>query len=103
MILFSTLSPIDIRPHIPEVGADFERFAAYLAAGGMLAFAYPRQRWAVLAGIVILALGLEWMQTWEATRHGRSHDAMIKIVGALAGGALASSFDYLVRRFRRIA
>lgn len=103
VILFSTLSPLDLRPHIPELGADIERFLAYLGAGGLLAFAYPRQRWLVLGGMVLLALGLEWAQTLEQSRHGRLHDAVIKILGTLAGGGLAASFDFLARRLRRAA
>lgn len=103
VILFATLSPLDLRPHIPEMSADIERFLAYLAAGCMLAFAYPRQRWLVLGGMVVLALGLEWGQTLEATRHGRSHDVVVKVLGTLAGGTLAISLDFLARRLRRIA
>lgn len=103
VILVSTLSPLELRPHLPDVGADVERFMAYLAAGGALAFAYPRQRWFVLGGIVLLALGLEWAQTWEATRHGRPHDAVVKILGTLTGGGLATSLDYLARRLRSLA
>lgn len=103
VILFATLSPLDLRPHIPELGADIERFLAYLAAGGLLAFAYPRQRWFVLGGMVVFALGLEWAQTWEATRHGRPHDVVVKVLGTLSGGGLAVSLDYLGRRLRRLA
>lgn len=103
LILFSTLSPIELRPHIPDVGADLERFLAYLAAGGLLGVAYPRQRWIVLGGMIVMALGLEWAQTWEMTRHGRPHDVVIKILGTLAGGGLATSLDYLARRLRSAA
>lgn len=103
LILFATLSPIDFRPHITEMRPNIERFVAYFLAGGLLSFAYPRQRWFVLAGIVVIALGLEWLQTLEATRHGRPQDAVVKIVGALIGGTLAVLFDYTVARFRRPA
>lgn len=103
VILFATLSPLDLRPHIPTVGADIERFLAYLAAGGMLAFAYPRQRWLVLGGMVLLAVGLEWAQTLEQSRHGRLQDAGVKALGTLAGGALAAGLDHLARRLRGAA
>jgi len=103
VILFATLSPLDLRPHIPAVGADIERFFAYLAAGGMLAFAYPRQRWFVLGGMVVLAVGLEWAQTLEQSRHGRLQDAGVKALGTLAGGILAAGLDHLARRLRRAA
>ena len=102
-ILFSTLSPIDARPHIPLLGADVERFLAYFAAGATFAFAYPRQRWLVLAGIVALAAGLEWLQTLEATRHGLPHDAMVKMSGATLGSILAAAFDAMAQRLRKPA
>lgn len=100
VIIVSTLSPIDARPHLMNLGADAERFLAYLASGALLTFAYPRQRWLVLPGLVALAAGLEWLQTLEMTRHGLPHDALVKIMGALIGSAMASSFEYMLRRFR---
>ncbi|WP_248311509.1 VanZ family protein [Bosea sp. ASV33] len=103
VIMFSTLSPIDERPHIPFLDADIERFLAYFAAGAALAFAYPRQRWLVLAGIVALAIGLEWLQTLEATRHGMPHDAIVKIVGASLGSVAAAAFDTMAQRLRKPA
>lgn len=98
VIVGSTLSPIGARPHIPLFGADIERFLAFLAAGALLTFAYPRRRWLVLSAIVALAAGLEWLQTLEATRHGMPHDALVKIAGALAGAGLSRSFEGLFRR-----
>lgn len=103
VIMFSTLSPIEERPHIPFLGADIERFLAYFAAGAALAFAYPRQRWLVLAGIAALAVGLEWLQTLEATRHGMPHDAIVKIVGASLGSIAAAAFDTMAQRLRKPA
>lgn len=102
-ILFSTLSPISDRPHIPFLGADAERFLAFFAAGATFAFAYPRQRWLLLAGIVALAIGLEWLQTLEETRHGMPHDAMVKIAGATLGSILAAAFDTMAERLRKPA
>lgn len=103
VIMFSTLSPIEERPHIPLLGADIERFLAYFVAGATLSFAYPRQRWFVLAGIVALAMGLEWLQTLEATRHGMPHDAIVKIVGASGGSIAAAALDTMAQRLRKPA
>ena len=102
-ILFSTLSPLGVRPHIPLLGADLERFLAFFAAGATFAFAYPRQRWLVLAGIVALAIGLEWLQTLEKTRHGLPHDAIVKVAGATLGSILSATFDTMAQRFRKPA
>lgn len=101
LILFATVLPIDTRPHIGGLGADSERFLAYFLAGGLLSFAYPRQRWLVLGGLVLVALGLEWLQTLEMTRHGRPHDAVVKVLGGVLGGGLAALFDHVVTRLRR--
>lgn len=102
-ILFSTLSPIEARPHLPLFGADVERFLAYCAAGATFSFAYPRRRWLVLAGIVGLAIGLEWLQTLEATRHGLPRDAMVKIAGAAFGSIAAAALDAMALRLRKPA
>ncbi len=102
-IVAATLLPIEARPHAAEIGANGERFLAYFAAGALLSFAHPRQRWLVLGGIVAFAIGLEWLQTWEETRHGRPHDALVKCAGAIIGGALPGLFDHMIRRSRRPA
>lgn len=101
LIVFSTLSPIDIRPHLPGLGPDGERFVAFALAGALLSFAYPGKRWLIVAAIMVAGLGLEWAQTFELTRHGRPHDAVIKVLGAALGGVAALAFDRAVERLRR--
>lgn len=103
VIAVATLSPIDARPHVPMLGADAERFLSYFAAGAALAFAYPRKRWLVLAGIIAFATGLEWLQTWEVTRHGLPHDAIVKVAGAALGSCFSVWFDLMMQRFRKPA
>ena len=103
VIIVATLVPIEGRPHVPMLGANAERFLSYFAAGAMLSFAYPRGRWLVLACIVGFAIGLEWLQTWEATRHGMPRDAMVKIAGAVLGGCSSAWFDLMIQRFRKPA
>ena len=76
---------------------------SYFAAGAALAFAYPRRRWLVLAGIIAFAIGLEWLQTWEATRHGLPRDAMVKIAGAALGSGFSVWFDLVMQRLRKPA
>lgn len=103
VIVVATLSPIEARPHMPMLSANAERFLSYFAASAALAFAYPRRRWLVLTGIVAVAVGLEWLQTWEATRHGLPRDAVVKIAGAVLGSGFAVWFDLMVQRFRKPA
>lgn len=102
-IMAATLLPIDVRPHIPGLGPNAERFFAYLALAALLSFAYPRPRWLALGGIVALALGLEWLQTLETTRHGVPGDAVVKCAGAAFGAALSGALDQIGRRPRRPA
>lgn len=102
-IMAATLLPIEARPHIPGFSPDAERFLAYFATGALLSLAYPRQRWLVLAGIVAFAIGLEWLQTLEATRHGVSRDALVKCAGAAIGAALSGALDQKARRPRQPA
>lgn len=100
-IAFATLAPIGDRPHIGAMSADMERFAAFLLLAGALAFAYPRRPWVVLIAVVALVIGLEVGQTFEPSRHGQPHDAVVKLLGALAGMTLAIIADKLVNRLRR--
>jgi hypothetical protein len=98
-IVFATLSPIELRPHVAGIRPDGERFLAYFTASASLGFAYPRRRLVVLGAIIAVALGLEWLQTLEATRHGRPHDALVKIAGAAVGACAAMLCEHILRRF----
>lgn len=101
IIAFVTVTPIGSRPHIPDAGPDIERFLAFVLLAGALSVAYPRRRGLVLALTIGLAIGLEAAQLLEPTRHGRPHDAIVKILGAVAGAALAALMDRLARGLRR--
>jgi len=94
----ATLFPIGLRPHIPGFQADSERFLAYFAASALLVLAFPRQRLAALGAVIIIAVGLEWLQTLEVTRHGRAHDAVVKAAGATVGACFAMLCEYMLRR-----
>ena len=98
-IVFATLSPIELRPHVAGIRPDGERFLAYFTASASLGFAYPRRRLIVLGAIIAIALGLEWLQTLEATRHGRPHDAIVKVIGAMIGAGFALLCERILRRF----
>ncbi len=99
MIVFATLSPLELRPHVPGFRPDGERFLAYFAASALLILAYPQRRLVVLGTIIAIALGLEWLQTLEATRHGRPHDAAVKVIGTAIGAGMAMLCEHILRRF----
>jgi hypothetical protein len=86
-VVFATLSPIGLRP-VTRAPADLERFAAFCVIGGSFCLGYPRHRFLILL-LVIAAVGaLEFGQNLVVGRHGRLHDAAIKMSGALLGAAL---------------
>lgn len=96
-IAFATVAPITYRPHLPETGPDIERFLAFVISAGALALAYPKRRGLVLVLTIGLAIGLEAAQLLEPTRHGRPHDIVVKVLGTLAGIALAILMERLAR------
>jgi len=90
LVVFATLSPIGDRPHLLHFGPQIERFGAYLVAAAALATAYPARKGVILLCIVVGAAGLELAQHFEASRHARALDALVKIAGGLTGlGAAA--------------
>lgn len=101
-IAFVTLAPIGGRPHLSDAGPDIERFLAFLLLSGTLSLAYPKRRGLVLALAIGLAIGLEAAQLLEPTRHGRPHDAIVKVLGAMVGAAFALLTDRFARNLRRV-
>lgn len=85
LVLFATLSPIGARPHLMHLGPQFERFVAYLVAAAALAIAYPARKGLIFLCIIAGAAGLELAQHFEASRHARALDALVKIMGGLTG------------------
>lgn len=82
-IVVMTLGPVGLRPQFGHPG--MERFAAYLALGGVFSFAYPRHRALVALAVVCTALGLEMGQLWVPGRDARVADAAVKALGAVSG------------------
>ena len=95
LVVVATLSPIGARPHIAHLGPQLERFIAYLVAAAALAIAYPSRKGVILTCIVAGAAGLELAQQFEASRHARMLDALVKIVGGITGLAMAALCERL--------
>lgn len=95
LVVFATLSPIGARPHLAHMGPQLERFIAYLVAAAALATAYPARKGVILISIVAGAAGLEIAQHFEASRHARVLDAVVKIMGGVSGLAVASVCERL--------
>ena len=99
-IVFSTLSPISLRPRTGH--PDTERFVAFFIAGACFAIGYPRYRRWVSLGIVVGGTLLEVAQLTVPGRDAHVHDALVKIAGGVAGLTLAALADHLVTRQRLI-
>jgi hypothetical protein len=88
-----TLVPIAGRPHIPNVGPDLERLTAFIVLGGAFSIAYPTRRVQILGAIIAVAITLEVSQILSPSRHGRPHDALVKVAGGLIGILIAAVCD----------
>ena len=97
-IVFVTVSPIEMRPG-DIFSVDVDRALAFGLLSSMFMVAYPRHALLVGGFIVLSAGGIELLQALSPTRHARLDDAIIKGSGALAGMALAFSYNAF-RTFR---
>lgn len=88
-IIFTTLSPIGLRPETGSAG--FERFAAYGLLGALFVMAYPDRFTLVMICMLGLAVSLEFLQHLTPDRHGHVADAAQKIAGGVAGSSIARS------------
>lgn len=91
VIVFATLSPIGMRPHLGAL-VHVERFGAFALLGVLFALAYPRRVGLVLLLVVAAAVSLELLQTAASGRHARLSDLAVKVTGATAGVASAWLF-----------
>lgn len=94
VIVFSTLSPIGMRPHLGA--AHLERFAAFALLGFLFAIVYPGRIVAVLLWVVAAVAGLELLQMLASGRHARLADLAVKAAGGVCGITSA----WLVMRLR---
>lgn len=82
-IVVLTWGPVGLRPQYgyPQL----ERFLAYLLLGVVFSVAYPRRpRW-VAIGLAAAAVCLEIGQNFFPGRDAHVVDALIKVLGAVAG------------------
>ena len=87
VIVFVTVSPINLRPHT-LITVNIDRAAAYAVVGLLFALAYPKNWKTTAILLVIGAAGFEFLQIFSTTRHARVEDALVKAVGALVGVAI---------------
>ncbi|TIN17801.1 MAG: hypothetical protein E5Y31_28645 [Mesorhizobium sp.] len=93
IIIFATLSPIQMRPHLAE--ANVERALAYVLLGFALALGFPNRLYQVVIFVAVTAGMLELLQIIDPGRHAQLSDAVVKacagIVGILVGQLVVRS------------
>lgn len=96
IIVFATLSPIGLRPHLGD--ANLERAAAYLLLGVALALSFPRHTMRMAFLVIGVAAMLETLQLIDPGRHGRVEDMAIKAAAGLIGIGLVTLASKMLRR-----
>ncbi|MFC3322938.1 VanZ family protein [Mesorhizobium cantuariense] len=100
IIIFATLSPIQMRPHIAE--ANIERALAYVLLGFALALGFPNRLYQAVVFVAVTAGVLELLQIIDPGRHAHIADALVKacagIVGILVGQLFVRSSGRLGER-----
>ena len=86
-IIFATLSPIQLRPHLAP--ANVERALAYVLLGFAVALGFPNRLYQTVIFVVMTAGVLELLQIIDPSRHARFIDALVKglagVIGIVAG------------------
>ena len=101
VIVFATLCPIGWRPRLFK-DPDLERFAAFAALGFAAKLALPRKDRLTVAGLLLLAVGLEAAQLLIPGRDARVPDGLVKALGAVAGVQGGQVFFAVRRAARRV-
>ena len=83
IIIFSTLSPIQMRPHIAQ--ANVERALAYVVLGFVLALGFPNRLYQAAIFVIVTAGVLELLQIIDPGRHAQFADALVKASAGIVG------------------
>ncbi len=100
-IVFATLCPIGLRPHLAS--ANQERIGAYFVLGFLFAMTF-RRHWKLVAfTVALIAVGLEAGQLLVPGRDARVADAVVKALGGLLGSGAGNLVFPLKRLLTRRA
>ncbi|TRC78517.1 hypothetical protein FJV80_24555 [Mesorhizobium sp. WSM4310] len=83
IIVFATLSPIQMRPHVGD--PNVERALAYLLFGLALGLGFPNRAARTIALVIFVAATLELMQIFDPGRHARISDGSLKALAGIFG------------------
>lgn len=84
VIVFSTLSPLGLRPRL-GIFVNLERFGAFAVLGFLFTAVYPRRWLMILIAVTCLSIGLEYGQMLVSSRHARWSDLGVKMLGGVSG------------------
>ena len=84
-IAIVTLSPVGLRPHVPQSSPYLEYVGTFAVIGALFGLGYSRHLLAVAVLVVVAAVGLELAQMLTPDRHGRLLDGAAKFAGGLIG------------------
>ncbi|MER9652999.1 hypothetical protein NKJ26_05710 [Mesorhizobium sp. M0152] len=90
IIIFATLSPIQLRPHIAE--ANVERALAYVLLGFALAIGFPHRLYQAAIFVIATAGVLELLQIIDPGRHAQFVDGLVKALAGIIGIAVGQLF-----------
>jgi hypothetical protein len=96
LILFSTLSPVQLRPQFGRPA--LERAGGFIALAAALGVSYPRRPFLVALAICSIAIGSEALQLLIPSRHARLIDGGEKMAGSLVGAAAVAVVSRAWRR-----
>ncbi|MCA1442482.1 VanZ family protein [Ensifer sp. IC4062] len=102
VIAYSTLSPIDLRPHI-GTWVHVERFGAFGLLGLLFTIGYPGRLPFVIMIVLGTAVGFELLQVLSMDRHARFEDLMVKLAGGICGIAAGCLLARWLRRINQNA
>jgi hypothetical protein len=97
LIVFLTLSPLDMRP-VVTADPNIERFVAFALVGLLFGLAYPRRLVVDASFVMIVAGVLEAFQLMTRDRHGHTADAFVKAAGGAFGVAMALMILIMLER-----
>ncbi len=88
LIVFATLSPIQLRPEVFG-NPNIDRLGAFVLLSLLFGLSYPRRPGFVLLLTAGAAMLLEFLQTFTVDRHGHLADMLVKVAGVPMGVLIA--------------
>ena len=102
-IIFSTVSPIEMRPSDVVLPVQVDRALAYLLLAGAFVVGYPKHWLIVAIACITGAFAIEALQYLSASRHPHLADAFVKAVGAFLGAVIGFGFNTAIRELVELA